>query len=183
MLGVTGTGVLSVGDTVVTCTFDKGVPVSDAAVTPTLVFVSNTGANEATALTGSQTVTNTAGSYTGQSGLSCSFAGGCLYNIEGTGLANTLSGDDANTIMFCDQECVLDLEASDADNAKCELPALITTFSAQTYDMAVAASISGTYTGSGSSSELLKLNDGLNLDDYNDSSNPCHFQLEAGDSY
>jgi len=45
--------------------------------------------------------------------------------------------------------------------------------------MAEAASITGTYTGSGSSSELLKLNDGNNLDDYTDSNAPCYFILSA----
>lgn len=102
MLGVTGTGVVSGTDTIVTCTFAQGVPTSDSPVTPTLVFVTESSGTESTALTGSQTITNTAGSYTGETGLSCSFEGGCLYTIQGAGLASTLSGDDANTIIVCD---------------------------------------------------------------------------------
>lgn len=81
MLGVTGTGVVSGTDTIVTCTFAQGVPTSDSPITPTLVFVTESSGTESTALTGSQTITNTAGSYTGETGLSCSFEGGCLYTI------------------------------------------------------------------------------------------------------
>ena len=59
----------------------------------------------------------------------------------------------------------------------------MTTYSADAFDMAEAASISGTWTGSGSTDELEKLNDGNNLDDYTDTSAPCHFQLSADDLY
>ena len=183
MLGVTGTGVSSDSDTKVTCTFDKGIPATDSEVTPTLVFVNTAAATEDTALTGSQTISNPLSVTGGQSGLSCSFAGGCYYNIEGTGLASTLSGNSENTVTVCNQLCEIDYEESDADNAKCILPQLMTTYSADTFDMAEAASLSGTWTGSGSSSELAKLNDGNNLDDYSDSSAPCYYQLSADDSY
>ena len=46
MLGVTGTGVLS-SSAEVTCTFEKGVPATETAVTPLITFV--TGTNENTA--------------------------------------------------------------------------------------------------------------------------------------
>lgn len=119
----------------------------------------------------------------GQSGLTCSFEGGCHYNIEATGLASTLAGNSDNSVTVCNQRCEIDLDASDADNAKCTLPALMTTYSAAQFEMAEAANISGTWTGSGSSSELAKLNDGKNLDDYSDSSTPCYYQISADDSY
>ena len=129
MMGVTGTGVSSDSQTKVTCTFDKGVPATDAEVTPTLVFVV-TDTSEDTALTGDQTISNPLTVVGGQTGLTCSFEGGCHYNIESTGLASTLSGNSANTVTVCNQSCEIDIDASDADNAKCTLPSLMTTYSA-----------------------------------------------------
>lgn len=61
MLGVTGTGVSSNSDTTVTCTFEKGVPVTDSPVTLTLIFHTTTGSIENTALTGDVTVTKPVG--------------------------------------------------------------------------------------------------------------------------
>ena len=49
--------------------------------------------------------------------------------------------------------------------------------------MAEAANLSGTWTGSGSTSELAKLSDGNNLDDYSAGSSPCYYQISADDSY
>ena len=59
----------------------------------------------------------------------------------------------------------------------------MTTFSAATYQMAEPQQISGSWTGSASSSELEKLSDGNNLDDYTDSSSPCYYQISAKTGY
>jgi len=175
MLGFTGTGAAS-STTEVTCTFDKGVPSSDAEVSPTVVFVRDSASTEDTALNASSlTVTNPLTVVGGQTGLTCSFAGGCHYNIEATGLASALAGDPDNTVTVCNRACEIDIEASDANNAKCTLPSLMTTFSASTFDMGEPANIAGTWTGTASSSQLSKLNDGDNLDDYSDSTVPCYF--------
>ena len=59
----------------------------------------------------------------------------------------------------------------------------MTTFSASTYNMAEASNLAGIWTGSGSESELLKLMDGNNLDDYIDSTSPCYYQISATSGY
>lgn len=59
----------------------------------------------------------------------------------------------------------------------------MTTYSADQFEMAEAANLSGTWTGTGSSSELAKLNDGNNLDDYSDGSAPCYYQISADEFY
>ena len=130
MMGVTGTGVSSDADTKVTCTFDKGVPATDSEVTPTLVFVVAADDTEDTALTGGQTIINPLTVTGGQSGLTCSFEGGCYYSIGGTGLASTLAGNSDNSVTVCNQRCEIDIGESDADNAKCVLSKLMTTHSA-----------------------------------------------------
>ena len=104
----------------------------------------------------------------GQTGLNCSFQGGCMYSVTGSGLANTLIGHDEDKITVCNRECVLDFVESSTMITKCRLPGLMTTFSASTYNMAEASNLAGVWTGSGSESELLKLMDGNNLDDYLD---------------
>jgi hypothetical protein len=156
-----------------------GVPLSDDPVIPTLVFHTTADSLENTALTGDVTFTKAAGTFTGESALSCSFEGGCLYSITGTGLASSLAGNDDNKVMVCGNECLLDLDASDVTTAKCAVPSLMTTYSASTFDMASSATLAGTWAGTGSSSELAKLNDGNNLDSYSDSSSPCSISLSA----
>lgn len=181
---MTGTGVLSGDSTQVTCTFDKGVPVSATDVSPKLIFANTSAKTEDTALNSSSiTISNPLGTTFGQTGLSCSFAGGCLYNIQANGLASALAGDANNSVTVCNRVCEIDIDASDASNAKCKLPSLMTTYSAKTFDMGTAANLVGTWTGTGSSSELLKLNDGNNLNDYSDNAVPCYFEMSADDKY
>ena len=120
---------------------------------------------------------------TGQTGLNCSFQGGCMYSVTGSGLANTLIGHDEDKITVCNRECVLDFDESSASITKCRLPSLMTTFSASTFNMAEASNLAGEWNGSGSDSELSKLMDGNNLGDYLDSTSPCYYQISATSGY
>ena len=120
---------------------------------------------------------------TGQTSLTCSFQGGCIYSVKGAGLTNSLSIGDENKITLCDRECILDLDLSNASITKCKLPSLMTKFSASTYNMAEASNLAGIWNGSGSDTELLKLNDGNNLDDYSDSTSKCFYQMSAAKGY
>ena len=183
MLGVTGTGVASDATSVV-CTFTTGVPITDTAVSPSIVFKTSTDGTENTAITGGITITNAAGTSVGETGLSCSFAGGCLYTITGTGLTSSLQGDDANTVTVCEQECVLDTTTSTISAAKCTLPALMTTYSAATFNMADSANISpAVWAGTGTAAELLKLSDGDFTDDFTSSTTPCYVSVSATTGY
>lgn len=179
MLGYTGTGVSSDADTKVTCTFPKGVPATDTGVSPTVMFNTTAGSLSKTALTGGQTINNPMGTPSGQS-TSCSFEGGCLYSILGTGLAAAMAGDEANNkVTVCGSDCVLDIDNSDSSTARCKLPPVLTSFSAATFDMREAAVLTGNWGGTASSTEIAKLSDGNNLIDYTDTAVPCYFEIAA----
>ena len=77
--GVTGTvsGSTSTG---ATCTFSSGVPAGNAAIA-SLIFKNQANASELTSDADGQTLTNTLSIGAGQNGLSCSFAGGCMYTV------------------------------------------------------------------------------------------------------
>lgn len=182
MLGVTGVGANLA--TQITCTFASGVPASDAGTTPEIIFKRTVDSydQENWAVMGDLTITNPMGTPTGNSAL-CSFEGGCHYEISANGLAGALAGDEDNKVMMCEQECVVDLDASTATTAKCIMPSLMTTYSAREFDMGSHAPLELTWTGTGSASELAKLSDGDNLDDYSDSTNPCNFEISAESGY
>jgi hypothetical protein len=62
------------------------------------------------------------------SGLECSFAGGCTYSIESSGLYAMLLNEE-NSVQICGAECILREDLSDGDFAVCELPLLVTNYS------------------------------------------------------
>lgn len=131
--------------TTVTCTFgDHGIPVSADEMTPTLVFI--TGDLESYAVS-TETISNPVGAITGMSGLECSFQGGCKYEISSTGLAAAAASSKDVEILMCDQECVLDEDNSDVDTLVCTLSPLMTTYSADEFSMAEAATLDLTWTG------------------------------------
>jgi hypothetical protein len=64
------------------------------------------------------------------SGLECSFAGGCEYEITSTGLAQMIKNDSSiNYITVCDEVCEFQLDDSDDAYAKCKVPELSTIYS------------------------------------------------------
>ena len=159
--GVEGT-VASSTATDATCTFAAGVPAGDAAVAQ-LVFTDVSGV-ELTSDANGQTLTNTLSIGAGASGLSCSFAGGCVYTVDGNGIAGAIQGNDSNMITVCGNECALDLSASTAGQAACRLPPLATSYSAGTFDIALPQTLENlTWTGTGL--DLGALNDGVNARD------------------
>lgn len=76
--------------------------------------------------------------------LACSFAGGCTYAIESSGLYATLLGSDSSSIKVCGNECALREDLSDGAFAVCELSHLATTFSVDTYSITESAALHGT---------------------------------------
>ena len=63
-----------------TCTFSSGVPAGNAAIA-SLIFKNQADGSELTSDSNSLTLTNALNIGAGQNGLSCSFAGGCMYTV------------------------------------------------------------------------------------------------------
>jgi len=67
-----------------------------------------------------------------QSGLSCSFAGGCLYEVQAKGLASVMkSNPDEAYITVCAEKCVFSESDSSASAVKCKVPEVSTIYSNQ----------------------------------------------------
>lgn len=143
----------------VTATYSKGVPVVSAATTPILSFkksqtisttdiASSTVSNRRRLATSSTqelehiatntvTLTNALDITGSSNGLSCSFAGGCLLEINAKGLSTLLKGDPANSyITVCDNKCPFSDSDSTADISKCKLPPISTTYSNANFKIA-----------------------------------------------
>jgi hypothetical protein len=71
------------------------------------------------------------------SALSCSFAGGCTYAIEASGLTAALM-NSSNTVTICSNVCQLRVDLSDSNTAVCEVPSLATTFSVADYTISIS---------------------------------------------
>lgn len=71
-------------------------------------------------------------SYT--TGLQCSFAGGCTYEVQANGLTQMIMHDQTNNFIgVCDELCVLDESQSTFSTAKCKLPKLSTAYSNENF--------------------------------------------------
>jgi len=67
-------------------------------------------------------------------GLTCSFNGGCSYEITADGLSNNIETlPDENYITVCGIECVYDEDNSDDSVTTCTIPALSTLYSDSTF--------------------------------------------------
>lgn len=123
-------------DTSITATFNNGIPVSESAESPSIRFVpaEDGGRRQLISLRDagiqligwisgdSTTIQNTLSVTDSTSGLSCSFQGGCSYTVTSDGLTSTLTDSETNYIDVCGNNCVIDTDASDADQTTCTLP-------------------------------------------------------------
>jgi len=112
------------------------VPASDVAAKASVTFTDTISGVALTTDADGQTLTNALSIGAASTGLECSFAGGCSYSIAGNGIAGILQADDNNSIMICDNKCELDVAASTGQSAVCSIPALASTYSALTFDIA-----------------------------------------------
>jgi hypothetical protein len=72
---------------------------------------------------GPQQINNTVQVTGSSAGVSCSYAGGCDFEVHSAGLASILKGNSTwEKIKVCDEECVYDPNTSTADITKCKLP-------------------------------------------------------------
>jgi len=68
------------------------------------------------------------------SGLECSFAGGCTYEVTSNSLATMiLSDSDTNHVNICGEECIIIEDQSSTSTVKCALPSLSTIYSNENF--------------------------------------------------
>lgn len=175
-------------DVSITATFNNGIPVSETAESPSVRFVPSDSRRRLVSLSdagmqllgwinGDVTIQNTLSVTDSTSGLSCSFQGGCAYTVTSDGLTSTLTDSETNYIDVCGNTCVIDSDASDADQTTCTLPYVSTAYSASTFEIVQEGKLhDGTWTGTASDEQLAGLIDGLNMIDMEDStSSDCYF--------
>ena len=117
-----------------TATFALGVPVVNGDVFPQLVFTNGAlvyYAPSAAALVSDLSVTASL------SGLQCSFAGECTYDVTANGLASIVKQNSTkNYISVCDERCVFDESTSTAASTKCKVPKISTSYSNENFEIA-----------------------------------------------
>ena len=136
--GHEATAVVVASATSATATFAKGIPTVSAAEAPKLWFVKTTRRRALAAVadtkethyaSNTQTLDNALAVTTSSTGLSCSFAGGCLFEITASGLATQMASNSKdNYVTVCGQPCIYS-DASDAAVAKCSVPSISTSYS------------------------------------------------------
>lgn len=87
------------------------------------------------------------------SDVSCSFNGGCPFEVSAKGLSTLLRGDPENNfITVCDRKCEFQDDASTDEKAQCLVPEVSTTYSDENFKISVPSEdlkskdIFGTYT-------------------------------------
>jgi hypothetical protein len=97
--------------------------------------------------------------------VTCSYAGGCKYEVVGSGWYSSLKAA-GNGIKVCDKPVTLSTTESDGTKAVFNVPSLATTESIKNFAIS-------TWTGTGTASELAKLSNKNNNDQYIDSDAAC----------
>ena len=83
LVGATAPCTSNSGKTDYTCTFEAGIPATEGDASPVLVYSWPDSEDFTHNSITSEVVNKSAGTPAGISGLSCSFEGGCLYEISG----------------------------------------------------------------------------------------------------
>jgi hypothetical protein len=84
------------------------------------------------------------------SGLQCSFAGECSYEVTSTGLASIIKNNETlNYISICDEKCIFDESSSTSTVTKCKVPKVSTIYSNENFEIATSSENlkSGNYFG------------------------------------
>jgi hypothetical protein len=107
--------------------------------------------------------------------MACSFAGGCNYNLQASGLFATLL-NPLNTVTFCGNKCFLIPDLSDGNFVSCALPPLATTYSVNSYQIKSSDILTGSVFPTGSTGAML--NDNVYTKDYIDTKTTgCNFGM------
>jgi len=136
--GVPATSVAIDSATQVTATWTKGVPVASAAAVPTLYFnETSSDLIHYASIPTTATVANALSVTQSTAAVSCSFAGGCLYEVTAGGVASLLASDSrVNNVTVCGSVCQYSDADSSATVAKCKLPAISTVYSNANFKIA-----------------------------------------------
>ena len=145
---VEATSVVIDSVTQATATFDLGIPVVIGEVFPYLVFTKDDLEYKAISPVA---IVNDLDVSSSMSGLQCSFAGECTFEVTASGLASIMrQKSEENKILVCDQECVLDEATSTATVTKCKIPKLSTTYSNKNFEISKETeNLRGTTFGTG----------------------------------
>jgi hypothetical protein len=85
---------------------------------------------------GPQAINNSISVSGSSAGVSCSYAGGCDFEVHADGLSSLLKGSQTiNKVKVCDEVCEFDEASSTAQTSKCKLPKLSTTYSDQNFNI------------------------------------------------
>lgn len=131
---VTLSGIKSTTNTATSATsgtalYEMGVPYTNQAETPVIKYTDDANGDVYYALV-KATVSLTQSVSLSSAGLTCSFAGGCPYEITNQGLTSKLLQDSTNNfIEVCSEKCVMDSKLSTATKAVCRVPMLATAYS------------------------------------------------------
>jgi hypothetical protein len=112
------------------------------------------------------------------SGLQCSFAGECTYEVTSTGLASIIKNNETNNyISVCDETCVIDESSSTSTVTKCKVPKISTIYSNENFQIATSSENlkSGKYFGT-ATDYAIAFDDNL-LVTPTDTSSTCHLGM------
>jgi len=111
-------------------TWTDGVPLSATAAQPVVKY-EDSGNTYAAIIDASVTIANAVVAPT-TSATSCSFAGGCSFDITSDGLTQMLKSDPENNyVSVCENKCSVTADSS-STSTKCTLPSLSTSYSDST---------------------------------------------------
>ncbi|CDW80878.1 ipt tig domain containing protein [Stylonychia lemnae] len=169
-------------DSQVSATWNHGVPLSANPVAPILVFSSLISSSIKHTASGTATISNTFSQTSINQNVDCSFAGGCLLQINQPGLASTLT-QNQNSVRICDKICQLDAVESSSTIMKCKVSKLSTTYSVTKFKIEEESYITGSLFVSNTTGITALLDDD-NQTPYIDSvSSNCYFGISFAEGH
>lgn len=131
-------------DTQVTAVFTNGIPLSQSAKAPVLFFKDSASAASHWAAS-TATITNPVTASALNSQVQCSFAGGCLIQVNQPGLLTNIMNDPVNNyINVCSEVCTVSNNQSSATQTSCNLPTLATNYSITNFNVSSMSYLEGT---------------------------------------
>lgn len=144
-------------DTQVTAVFTNGIPLSQSAKAPVLFFKDSASAASHWAASSAKyeirhhshqmrfTITNPVTASALNSQVQCSFAGGCLIQVNQPGLLTNIMNDPVNNyINVCSEVCTVSNNQSSATQTSCNLPTLATNYSITNFNVSSMSYLEGT---------------------------------------
>lgn len=184
-LGVESSSGTIDSDNQVTVTFANGVPASILPNEISLGFTEAVNNRKVIIYSSAPHSIQQTLAITSSSSVTCSFQGGCEYEVVGNGLTAAIQGDSSsNKINVCERECVIDEAQSTSTSTICTLPSVPTSFSASEYDLATSGNLESVITWTSSTGdETAKVHDGNMKNDFTDSGSSCYIKMDFRTGY